>query len=338
MNHTETSPDPIERLVDGFRTAQVVLTANRLGIFALLDQGSLEASEIAEGLNVGVRGIEILCDALVSLDVLRKESGRYGNSKIASEYLLPSSPSSKAALLLHSARLYERWGKLYETIKRGEPVLEGNESPDLARNEADFARAMADSARVSARELASELDLQDARRLLDVGGGPGVFAIELAKANPGLAIVVMDSEKTLQVAARNVKAAGLSDRIGFRIGNAFHDDPGQDFDFVLLSNVIHSYSADQNRELIRRCGQALRAGGRICVKDFVLNADRTSPAPAALFAVNMLVNTEAGNCYTLDEIRDWLERAGFQHEETRPVSRFSMLILGRKNGGSASDN
>jgi len=330
MNQKQDQPDPIDRLVDGYRTAQVVLTANRLGLFALLDQGSLPASEIADRLQVKVRGVTILCDALVSLDLLEKENGEYRNSDIAIQYLLPSSPFGKSALLLHNARLYERWGKLYETIRLGTLLPDDTGSPDLARNDADFARAMADSARLSAAETARELDLKGVRRLLDVGGGPGVFAIELAKANPGLSVVVMDSEKTLQVAARNIKAAGLSDRINLKVGDVFHDDPGRDFDFVLLSNVIHSYSAAQNRLLLERCASALVSGGRLCVKDFVLNPDRTSPPAAALFAVNMLVNTEEGNCYTLDEIRDWLHHAGFRFEEARPVSRFSMLILGKK--------
>jgi len=330
MNQTKEQLDPIDRLVDGFRTAQIVMTANRLGVFGFLDRGSLKASEISDGLQVSMRGITILCDALVSLELLGKEGDRYRNSQIALEYLLPSSPLGKSALLLHSARLYNRWGKLYETVKQGKPLEEETGDPGLSRNDADFARAMADSARIPARETASELDLKGVRRLLDVGGGPGTFAIEIAKANPDLSVIVMDSEKTLQVAAGNVKAAGLSDRITFKIGDAFQDDPGRDFDFVLLSNVVHSYSAEENRELIGRCALALRNGGQICLKDFVLNSDRTSPVGAALFAVNMLVNTEGGNCYTLEEMRSWFEAAGIEYEEARPVSRYSMLVLGRK--------
>ncbi len=330
MDQTKDQLDPIDRLVDGFRTAQIVMTANRLGVFALLDRGSLKASEIADSLQVSMRGITILCDALVSLELLEKESGRYRNSETTIQYLLPSSPFGKSALLLHSARLYNRWGTLYETVKQGKPLEDDPNRPELARNDADFALAMADSARIPARETASELDLTEVRRLLDLGGGPGTFAIELARVNPDLSVVIMDSEKTLQVAARNVKAAGLSDRINLKIGDAFLDDPGRNFDFVLLSNVVHSYSDEKNRELIGRCALALRPGGRICVKDFILSPDRTSPVGAALFAVNMLVNTEEGNCYTLEEMRDWFETGGLRYEEARPVSRFSMLVLGRK--------
>ena len=79
----------------------------------------------------------------------------------------------------------------------------------------------------------------------------------------------------------------------------------------MLSNICHMLSPTENRDLLRRGAQALVRKGRIVIQEFVLNADRTSPAPAALFALNMLVGTANGNSYTEGEYQTWLREAGF---------------------------
>ena len=179
-----------------------------------------------------------LCDALAAIGLLEKEGKTYRNSPLALEYLLPEAPHSKIALLRHAARMYETWGKLVDAVKSGQPVPEEAIDPRLRGDERDFALAMADVARDSARQCAEILDLSDTRNVLDVGGGPGMYAIEFARQNPELHVVVFDNEKTTDVARANIEAAGLSDRISLRVGDAFTDDLGSGYDFVLLSNII----------------------------------------------------------------------------------------------------
>ncbi|RPJ64519.1 MAG: methyltransferase, partial [Acidobacteria bacterium] len=111
----------IDRLANGYREAQVVLTANRLGVFPLLESGPKTVGEMAQWLHVTQRGLRILCDALVALGLLQKVGERYENGEAAKQCLLPSSTASKSAILLHNARLYERWGKLYRVLKTGQP-------------------------------------------------------------------------------------------------------------------------------------------------------------------------------------------------------------------------
>ena len=94
------------------------------------------------------------------------------------------------------------------------------------------------------------------------------------------------------------------------------DDFGHDHDLVLLNAICHMFSEEQNRGLFRRAYQALGTNGRLVVQDFILERDKTSPQFAALFALNMLVGTEAGSSYSEPEYADWLRAAGF-HEVTR---------------------
>jgi ubiquinone/menaquinone biosynthesis C-methylase UbiE len=184
--------------------------------------------------------------------------------------------------------------------------------------------------RDGAGETSAAIDLSAARRMLDIGGGPGVYAIEFARRNPRLQVVILDNQETLDVARRNVERAGLEQRVTFAAGDALADEPADGFDFILLSNLLHSFAAGDNAALVGRCGGWLRPGGRLCVKDFILEGDRTAPAAAALFAVNMLVNTEEGNCYTAEEIEGWLAAAGFGDLNLIELTPPNRMIMGTK--------
>jgi cyclopropane fatty-acyl-phospholipid synthase-like methyltransferase len=322
--------DQIDGIANGYREAQVLLTANRLGVFPLLESGPKTIPEIAQSLEVTQRGIRILCDALVALTLLRRIGDRYQNSEAARQCLLPSSPASKRAILLHGAKLYERWGKMYRVIKTGQHVTDDQIDPELLHSPADFARAMADSGRAMVKITVDALDLQGARQMLDVGGGPGLYSIEFARRYPKLHAVILDNKETLEIAGENVTKAGLEDRIRLLPGDAFTQPLGGPYDFVLISNLIHSFSNDQNARLVKRISEAVGPGGRVCIKDFFLERDRTAPQGAALFAVNMLVSTEKGDCYTVQEATSWLNAAHVVVESFRTITPQSGLLLGKK--------
>ena len=107
-----------------------------------------------------------------------------------------------------------------------------------------------------------------------------------------------------------MREAGLSDRVTTRVGDLNADDLGAGYDLVLISAICHMNSPAQNADLVRRAARALAPGGRVVVLDHVLEPDRTAPAPGAIFAVNMLVNTEAGGNYTEAEYFGWMRDAG----------------------------
>jgi predicted O-methyltransferase YrrM len=193
-----------------------------------------------------------------------------------------------------------------------------------------FAQAMADVGRQSAQTTAEALDLSGARRLLDLGGGPGIYALEFARRYPALQATVFDLEDTVRVARENIRRAGLQDRVSVVAGDAFADDLGGPYDLIFVSNLVHIYSAQENLRLVGRCAAALAPGGRLCIKDFILDADGTSPPGGALFAVNMLVSTEGGDCYPLDQVKGWLEAAGLVFESITDLTPQSRLIRARR--------
>ncbi len=349
MTETPSAHDPIARidaLATGFQDAQVVLTAVRLGVFEALETASgagngLTAEALAEHLDASPRGVRILCDALAALGVLardaRPDGARYRNLPAAREALVPGTPRSKVAMLRHRARLYERWAKLYDAVVTGEPVPDEVIDPRLDASARAFAHAMADVARDSAAKTADALEragaLSGVRRILDVGGGPGLYAVELARRAPGAHATVLDRSETVAVARETIAAAGLDDRVTARAGDAYGGDLSPDgalYDLIFSSNMIHIYPAEANRRLVDSAARALAPGGRLAFKDFLVDEDRTTPAGSALFAVNMLVSTEGGECYTAEEVAGWCRAAGLVPEDPVEITEKSRIALARK--------
>ncbi|MFP3940217.1 MAG: methyltransferase dimerization domain-containing protein [Thermoanaerobaculia bacterium] len=365
---TDPRPQPLEsfeaidRMVAGYREAQILFAAVRLGLFDALGDGALDAATLAERLGADRRGTRILCDALAALGVLGKEGtgaegdgqgeadptgaagagAAYRSSPAAREFLTTGSPRSKVPMLVHGAKLYERWAGLVDAVTRGAPVPDDRIDPRLMDDEAVFAGAMAAIGRESAVITADALErlgaLEGVRTALDLGGGPGLYAIELARRVPGLRVVVLDRPATLEVTRRNVEAAGLSEPAGSggtgsvttRPGDALEGDLGGPYDLVFTSNFLHIFPPEANRRLVARAAAALAPGGRLAVKDFLLDPDRITPLGGTLFAVNMLVGTEGGDSFTIGEVHGWFRDAGLEPEETVDLTAQSRLALGRK--------
>ena len=321
----------IDQIGSGYRAAQVLLTANRLGIFGRLGTGWMRLEVLASALQADPRALRILCDALTGLQFLEKGEEGYRTNPEALEFLLPEASQSQAGMLQHIAALYEKWGRLYDAVLTGKPADPTSLDPRLLGDEKVFAQAMASSARTIAKKTVEALDLAQVGHMLDIGGGPGLYAIEFARHNPDLHVTILDNQKTVEVARTHIEKAALTNRILVIAGDAFHDSLGGKYDFIFLSNVVHQYSMDQNRKLLQIAAAALAPGGRICIKDFLLNDDRTTPAWSALFAINMLVNTEKGDCYTFEEAKAWLRETNLSVEKVIDLTPQSRMVIGKKS-------
>lgn len=326
----ESASEWIERLAGGFRVAQIVLVANRLGLFDALGNECRTTRELAARLQADERGLRILCRALAATGLVVADDGGWRNSDAALETLTVDAPQSRAAILRHQAQLYERWGRLADCVRAGAGVDDDAISPEVRCDENEFALAMADVGRSASEETAAALDLAEAKTLLDLGGGPGLYAIAMARRYPQLRATVFDTPNTLAVARENIERAGLSDRVAVRAGDLFEDDYGGPYDSILLSNVIHIYSEDNNRLLLERSAMALNSDGWLCVKDFALDGEEPGADWAALFAVNMLVSTDGGDCYYRSQIESWVAAAGLRLETVKPLAKNSHAFIARK--------
>jgi predicted O-methyltransferase YrrM len=251
----------------------------------------------------------------------------YANTAVAERYLVQSSPEYVGHLLtLHDAE-WNNWGKLEQAVKTGESpvkqhVFETN--PELG---AQVLTVLDRIGRGSGPALAQRLNLSGANRMLDIGGGAGTNAIAFCREYPELTATVFDLPSTLKVTKQCVDEAGLTARIQLQAGD-FHEDAFQgSYDVALMSDILHYQDGKTNAALVEKVYGCLNEGGRLIIKDRFLDPSRTSPAWTTAFAVHILVNTEKGECFTIEESRQWMEHAGFQRiEELEPCA----MIQGTK--------
>lgn len=294
----------------GFMDARILLSGAELGVFTLLSKEPLRAPEVAGRLGLDIRAAAILVDALTALGLLRKEDGQYCCPEEAARYLSADSPHTVIPMLLHSAGMWRRWSRLTDIAKG---ITEDN-APlmfDEPGQLAAFIGAMHVIGGRLARELAAGLGALPCKRLLDIGGATGTYAEAFLEANPHMHATIFDRPAVIDMARKRLAASPLLSRFDFSEGDFYEDELPQGYDLALLSAIIHQNSPAQNLALYEKCARALISGGRILIRDHVMNPDRTQPVAGALFAVNMLVGTPGGNTYTFEEIKSDLMAAGF---------------------------
>ncbi len=316
----------IRALARGYRTSRIFLTAMELGVFTQLGTQQLTASQIAQRLNTDKRATEILLNALTGMGLLEKKGDLFANLKEIADLLIPSSPHYQGGGFAHTVHLWEAWSHLTQIVRSGQPY--NREWTEEMRRA--FALAMKQHGKGTAYRLAKLVDCSDVNRMLDLGGGPGSYAIAFARCYPHLKAVVFDKDhQALKIAKEDIAKQNLKDRISLKKGDFFVDDIGSDYDLVLLSSIIHAFGEKENISLLRKVRGSLRHGGRVVVRDFILDESKTKPASAAIFAVNMLVNTKNGRSYSFSEVKNWLHSLGFKDIHRIPMGR-SQLIIGRK--------
>jgi SAM-dependent methyltransferase len=195
-------------------------------------------------------------------------------------------------------------------VRRGKPVPD--EKPDDAASRREFSWAMHHRSVHVAPAVAAQVPLHDAKRLLDLGGGPGTYALAFLARFHDLHATVCDRVPALEVAKELASRVRHGRRLSY-VPLDFMTDriPGR-YDVIWYSNVLHIYSADQNRRLFRRLRTNLVPGGRLIIQDaFLWDREGLQPPEANLFAATMLLFTERGNTYTAKETAGWLKEAGF---------------------------
>jgi predicted O-methyltransferase YrrM len=230
---------------------------------------------------------------------------------------------------MHTVHMWRAWDTLTGAVRNGTAVMRpGIEEHDPQWTEA-FIAAMHRNAAAPAAQLVRVVGAGGIRRMLDIGGGSGAYSIAFAQANEELRAVVLDLESVVPIAQKHIRQSGLAGRITTRVGDLLKDEFGEGYDLILLSAICHMLGPEENQDLFRRCHRALTPGGRIVIRDFILESDKTAPLSAALFALNMLVATANGSTYTEGEYRAWLAAAGFDRT-TRPDAAGDLIVASRR--------
>jgi SAM-dependent methyltransferase len=307
-----------------FQESRVLLSAIELDVFTAVGAGAT-AAQVAQQGATDARATELLLNALVAAGALTKREDVFANTPDSARFLVEGAPESQRAGLLHTVHLWTTWSTLTDCVRSGSPA----QTPGVEARQPEWTRAfiaaMHNGAAAQAQVMIRAVATAGATRLLDIGGGSAAYSIAFAKSNPALRAQVFDLPAVVPLADSYIAAVGLSDRITTRCGDLRRDEFGSGYDVALLSAICHMLGPDENQDLFRRCHRALRPGGRLVIREFILDPAKTSPKSAVLFALNMLVGTNNGASYSEIEYRDWLSAAGFS-AVSRPDPAGDLLI------------
>ena len=155
--------------------------------------------------------------------------------------------------------------------------------------------------------------LRGCRHVLDVGGGDGDNAIDLAREVPGLKVTIIDLADTCALAAGNVAKAGLSERIAVSPGNFLEDPLPRGADAILFAHISNIYSDETNQALVEKAADALPKGGKLILFNLISNDDQTGPWYAGFMSLYFQVlATGTGAVYPPSRYEAWFANAGFE--------------------------
>ncbi|RJP82012.1 MAG: SAM-dependent methyltransferase [Desulfobacteraceae bacterium] len=320
MNQQKWTPGSLLELSGSYWRACALHTAVELACFSVISGDGMTDKEIAHRIGGDRRAVETLLNALVAMGLLVKmQNNGYQNTAFSTKYLSRSSSHYIGHIISHHHHLVESWARLDESVMTGQPVRERSSHGDEKARES-FLMGMFNLAMAIAPDLVKQIDLANRVRLLDLGGGPGTYAVHFCLHNPKLQAVVFDLPDSRSFAENVIARFGLSDRIAFQGGDFLSDGIDGKFDAAWLSHILHGEGPEGCRQIMEKAAAALEPGGLILIHEFILNDTMDGPLFPALFSLNMLLGTPNGRSYSEAQLMRMLKSAGFRDIQRLPFS------------------
>lgn len=298
-----------------FQQPCVLAAAVDLDVFTVLATRPMDAAGLAVHLRTDTRATTVLLDTLASMGLLNKRGGTYRVPAAVAELLTENGARSVLPMVRHQANCMRRWVQLPWVVQSGQPAERKPSIRGPGADQASFIGAMHTISEPVAREVIASLGPMSFRHLLDVGGGSGTWTIALLEAAPEAKATLFDLPDVIPMARERLTGAGLAERVALVPGDFYTDPLPPGADLVWLSAIAHQNSREQNRTLFEKIHGALAPGGTLLIRDVVMSDDHVRPPAGTLFAINMLVATEAGGTYSLAEYAEDLQAAGFTSVE-----------------------
>jgi precorrin-6B methylase 2 len=329
MTDPDWDPEQLLRMSGIYWQSCALHAGVKLDVFTAIGKEHLTEVETAGKIGGDPRGVGMLLNALTAMKLLVKTGGRYGNTPFGLSRLAKNSPDYLGWIILHHHYLMESWARLDRAVKTGRPVRSRSSFSGAKRRES-FLMGMYNIATKVAPLVVAAVDLKDSHHLLDLGGGPGTYAIHFCLANPRLRATVYDLPETRPFADRTIQRFGLSGRVEFQAGNYLKDRIRGTYDVVLLSQILHGEGPKDCGKIIRKAVSSLERSGRIIVHEFILNDSMDGPLHSALFSLNMLLGTPSGQSYSESQITDMLAKACVKDIRRIPIEtpNHSGIIMG----------
>lgn len=336
MESSSNAPNPglIHQLALGYRASAVFFAASDLDIFTHIGDGALTAAELAQRTGAAAEPLRMVIETCADVGLLQRDGEKFRNTPTTNVFLVKGRPAYLGGGLKYARDLYPAWGALGSLVATGKPPMDPETilGDDKAKTRA-FVMAMHERAKGIGSVLPHNVSLAGRKKLIDVGGGPGTYSVELCRQTPGLSAVVLDRPGVLDVSRELIAAAGFSDRVTLLPGDYFVTPFGSGFDCALLSGMMHRETSEGVNTLLKKTFAALDPGGLIMVSDVFFDDDhKNSPPFTTSFALNMMLTSTHGSAHAKTEMARWMEANGFRNITMTEMQRPNphTLIVGTK--------
>jgi len=318
-----------ERLMQfGFAYAPPLIIAAAVSnkVFDSLDSGSKTVDQISKETGASVRGLRMLVNALVGLELLKKDRHqKYSLTPESAAFLVSNKPGALAGFFrLNVTQLVSKWLQLGDVVRTGRPAQAVNQEGEGTEFFSGLVENIIPMSYATAQTLADHLQLANAKnevRVLDLAAGSGIWGIVLAQTSPRVRVTAVDWAGMIPTTKRITQKFGVGARFKFIEGDLLEADFGKDYNVATLGHILHSEGEERSRQLLKKT---------IAIAEWLVNDERTQPLPPLMFAVQMLVNTEKGDTFSFNEIKRWLEEAGFKKVRKLDAPGPSPLVLATK--------
>jgi hypothetical protein len=333
----EITPDAIMQLGFGYWGSKTLLSAVELGLFTVLANGPLSVEEIRDRIGLHPRSAGDFLDALVALEMLDRDGGRYLNIPAADLYLDRAKPTYLGGMLeMMSARLFRFWADLTEGLKTGEPQNEAKHGGDLfdklycdPNRLEQFLSAMTGLSLGIAHAIARQFPWSQYGSFVDIGVAQGGLPVVLAETHPDLSGIGADLPIVRPIFEKYVTSHGLQDRLRFAELD-FFKEPLPKADVVIMGHILHDWDLDTKQMLVGKAYDALPSGGALIIFEALIDDERRKNAFGLLMSLNMLIETRGGFDYTGADCINWLREAGFKQTRVEHLTGPDSMVIGFK--------
>ncbi len=335
IDEPKVTPERLMQFGFAYAPPLIIGAAVANKVFDTLASGAKSVEQVSKDTGASFRGLRAIMNALVGLELLSKDGqGKYSLTPESENFLVSNKPGTLAGFFgMNRVRLMQHWMKLDEIVRTGHPAEARNQEGPGTEFFQELVENIIPMSYGAAQALADHLKVAEAKnevRVLDLAAGSGVWGIALAQKSPRVQVTAVDWAGMIPTTKRITQKFGVADRFTFIEGDLLEADFGTGYDIATLGHILHSEGEERSGKLLKKTCGALKSDGTIAIGEWLVNDERTEPLPSLMFAVNMLVNTEKGDTFSFNEIKSWLEEAGFKNARTLEAPGPSPLVLATK--------
>jgi SAM-dependent methyltransferase len=290
--------------------ARALIAASRASVFKVLGEKPASTPELARRLALDESCLDLVLRLLASMGYLKLRASLWSMTPLGLRHFGPEASNPFGDFVAFGAPQWEWISRLDEVLKTGQGV-------EIHRSLAGadwnlYQRAMAEGARDFAAFVAKETPVRAGARLcLDVAGSHGLVGAALCRVHPGLKSVVLERDQAIPEARKLAQEAGITDVVSFRGCDLLKEEYGEGADVVILANILHHFSPEENRGILGRAKRALRGGGSIAIFDIEAPRRGGPPEAAGDAAALFFRITSNSACFSGEDYLTWLNETGF---------------------------